>query len=73
MAGRPPPDVEAALLAAAADANARIASCHEHVACPKCGAPVGEVCRNMNIGRRRRGAPTKHPHQERWTLVQAAR
>lgn len=61
---------EQALLAAA---NAAIESCHEVVACPKCRAPIGEVCRNMNIGRRRNGAPLKHPHRERWTQVVAAR
>jgi hypothetical protein len=74
-------DVEAALLAAAAEANERIATCHERVACPKCAAPIGERCRRMPRGYSpayaRLGRPqpstTVAPHQERWTLVQAAR
>jgi hypothetical protein len=81
MPGRPPADVEAALLAAADEANARIATCHERVACPKCGAPIGRRCRRLPRGfsqaseRRGLGQPSKvvGPHRERWTLVQAAR
>jgi hypothetical protein len=71
-------ETERRLLAAAEDANERIRSCHEVVACPKCGAPVGEVCRSMNggagyvEGRHWQGKPVK-PHEERWTLVQPAR
>lgn len=63
---------EAALLAAAAAANEAIESCHERVACPKCGAQVGYRCMNMA----RQLGPltnTKHPHRERWTQVVAAR
>lgn len=58
-------------LAAAAAANERIERCHEQVACPTCGAPVGERCwpvrRNMDI------RPLKHPHRARWVQVQAPR
>jgi hypothetical protein len=45
--------------------NARIETCHERRACPRCGAPVGERCWNM----RSRHLPwhTKHPHEARWT------
>ena len=59
---------EAALLEAAAEAERRIATCHERVACPRCRAPVGSRCRSMLSG-----VVTKHPHRERWTLVQPAR
>jgi hypothetical protein len=36
--------IEVALLAAAAEANERIARCHEVVACPRCHAPIGKRC-----------------------------
>jgi hypothetical protein len=74
-------EVEAALLRAADEANARIASCHERVACPKCRAPVGERCRRMprgyspasaSRGMTQPGAVVG-PHRERWTLVQPER
>lgn len=49
-------------------ANDRIRMCHEQVACPRCGAGVGQRCIPLRGGR-----PLKHPHRERWTLVQPAR
>lgn len=65
--------VEARLLLAAAEAEARIASCHEEVACPACGAPVGVRCRQL---RSRTGktyaikdSELKHPHRRRWSQV----
>lgn len=73
-------DVEASLRQAAADAEARIALCHEKVACPKCGAPIGTRCRSMPRGYRpldHGGHPAarelKHPHRQRWTQVVPAR
>jgi hypothetical protein len=71
-------DEERRLLAAAEEANERIASCHEVVACPKCGAPVGKRCRAMPRGFRPldgdgRVRVLKTPHKQRWTLVQPAR
>lgn len=60
--------IERRLMAAADEANARIASCHEEVACPKCLAPVGVKCTNL-----RGGSELKHPHRERWTQVVPAR
>lgn len=71
--------VEHRMLLAAAEANARIASCHEEVACPKCHAPAGTKCvRALRQFAARgifaTGQPTlKHPHRERWTQVQPAR
>lgn len=55
----------AALERAAAELNARVASCFERVDCPRCGALVGEACRRMigGVGHRRRH--NKHPHTER--------
>jgi hypothetical protein len=53
---------------AVAEANERIRTCHERVSCPQGGAAVGVGCSNLSTG-----APTKHPHRERWTLVQPAR
>lgn len=56
-----------------------IARCHERVACPKCGAIVGDRCHRVGalyIPRYEGYVPPpslKHPHRERWTLVQAAR
>lgn len=67
------PDIdgtEAALLAAAAQANRRIETCHERVACPACGAPIGSRCVRLT----RAGTPTKsaatlkHPHTKRFEL-----
>ncbi len=72
-------DVEAALLQAAADAEARIANCHEQVACPTCSAPVGKRCRSMPRGYRPldighpRARELRHPHKRRWTQVVPAR
>lgn len=73
--------VEAALLAAADEANERIRTCHEVVACPRCRAPIGRRCRRMPRGfseaseRRGLGQPGAivGPHRERWALVQAPR
>lgn len=50
--------------AAAAELNRRVATVHERVACPRCGAAIGVKCR---YGQRtyRRGQPLKHPHAER--------
>lgn len=70
---------EVALLAAAAEANERVARCHEVVACPKCFAPRGVKCRAMPagyvVGSRGGGSgrELRNPHRERWTLVQPAR
>lgn len=64
---------------AAEAANERIRTCHERVACPKCGAPVGTKCRAMPRGYRpldlgdRAARELKSPHRQRWTLVQPAR
>lgn len=55
----------AALEQAAAELNARIATCFERVACPRCGAPAGEACRRMIGGVGHRGRHNKHPHAER--------
>jgi hypothetical protein len=64
----------ARLAEVAEEANARIESCHERVACPRCGQQVGERCVRMVGGVGFRGGPPlKHPHRERWTLVQPAR
>lgn len=69
----------AAAVEAADRLNARIESCHEEVACPRCGAPVGHECRQMPAGFRVAipgtppGRVLKHPHRERWTLVVPAR
>lgn len=84
--------VEEALTRAAAEANERVARCHELVACPRCSAPVGSRCAAVRgafggyarIETRvgdgeptvrfvRLGELTKHPHRERWTLVQPSR
>lgn len=59
---------DAAIDRRVAEMNARIASCHERVACPKCGAEVGVRCWTPARSRH-----TKHPHRERWTLVVPAR
>jgi hypothetical protein len=68
---------EAALLAAAAEAERRIATCHEVVGCPRCKAPVGERCRRMPRGWQRGAyvqiAQVVGPHRERWTRVVPAR
>ncbi len=69
-------DIEAALRQAAADAEARIANCHEHVHCPRCLARVGVRCRRAVIdcdGHLTLGRTLKHPHRERWTQVVPAR
>lgn len=71
-------ETERRLMAAAVAANERIASCHEVVACPKCGAPVGVRCRSMPRGYRPLDGPgrvriLRSPHRQRWTLVQAPR
>lgn len=39
--------IEERLLVAAAEANERIARCHEVVACPRCRAPVGARCAGL--------------------------
>jgi hypothetical protein len=65
------------LLDTAAELNARIAACHDEVACPYCGSAIGERCVRMlrakppvpAPGRR----PVKYPHRQRWTQVVAAR
>jgi hypothetical protein len=66
-------ETERRLLAAAEEANERIRTCHERVACPLCGAPVGTRCRRVNAISSLSRAPLKHPHRQRWTLVQPAR
>lgn len=60
-----PEDACAALLRAANEADARIATVHERQPCPKlgCDARVGERCRHVFNGRE-----LKRPHEERWTL-----
>lgn len=63
--------VEAFYAQAAREAEERIRTCHEVVACPKCGAPIGVRC--WRAGSRRPGVELKHPHEQRWTLVQPAR
>lgn len=67
---------ERSLLEAAAEANERIRTCHQVVACPRCGAPIGTRC--YRVGRTSSwpiggATPLKNPHQERWTQVQPAR
>ena len=56
--------------------NRRIRTCHERLACPKCGAPVGELCRRLPKGymlaytgepREYRMGAVVGPHRERWT------
>lgn len=72
-------DIEERMMRAVEEANERIRTCHERVACPKCLAPVGARCRRalrsmMRTGVFATGQPElKHPHRERWTLVQAPR
>jgi hypothetical protein len=66
--------IEDRLLAAAAAANERIENCHVEVACPKCGAPVGERCvRAHPVRSWAEQPPVLHPHRERWTRVVPAR
>ena len=66
-------DFYAVMERVAAEAEAKIASCHERRACPKCGAPIGVRCRSMPRGYRpldygdRRARELLHPHQQRWT------
>lgn len=69
-------EMEARLLAAAEAANEKIRTCHERVACPRCGAPVGKRCTKLSSKSYRSADPglgripaieTKHPHEERWT------
>jgi hypothetical protein len=54
----------------------RHATCHERVACPYCGAPVGQRCVRVNaavapwgryahVGPDGAPPPLKHPHRER--------
>lgn len=70
-----------ALQEVAADVSARVERCHEVVACPKCGAPIGERCVRVvrGHGYGHGGAPgwtpppLKHSHRERWTLLVPAR
>lgn len=50
--------------AAVAALNERIATAHERVACPKCGAPAGHQCVSVAKGRHVR-SPLKHSHRER--------
>jgi len=86
-------DVERALMVAADEANERIRTCHEVVACPRCHAPIGSRCAalqgaggggyamlEVRAGKWpprttyvQMGRELKHPHRERWTLVQAPR
>jgi hypothetical protein len=69
-------DVMSSMERAANDANRRIATCHERVACPKCNAPVGERCRRMPRGYHGMGpsgAILKTAHEERWTQETPAR
>jgi hypothetical protein len=56
------------LNAMADEVERQIDSCHEVVACPKCGAPVGKLCVLVRRGNKT-GRRLKHPHRERWTLV----
>lgn len=69
----PDEDVER-MMRAVDELNARVASCHERVECPKCGAPVGMRCRRVQrphygAGPAPAGRPPgrelKHPHDER--------
>jgi hypothetical protein len=52
--------------------NALVASCHERVPCPTCGAPIGERCCAMPLGwggvcaQVGVGRTLKHPHPARW-------
>jgi hypothetical protein len=64
-------DFEARVAAAAAEAQERIARCHEVVACPRCRSGAGEPCVSMSKSVHDR--ELKHPHVERWTLVQPMR
>jgi hypothetical protein len=52
-----------AMLRAANEANATIATVHERHDCPTCSAKVGERCRHIGNGRE-----LKRPHERRWTL-----
>lgn len=80
---RAPTEEEQAALGQLAEAAAArmklIDTCHERVACPKCGAPVGERCHKLSsrpardapLAMRERSSPTppveaKNPHEERW-------
>jgi hypothetical protein len=66
-----PPPVEVVLLlrAEAARLEARIAACHEEVACPRCGMRKGHRCVGLVHGRRAGNRELKKPHRERWALV----
>lgn len=52
-----------AMLRAANEANARIATVHERRDCPTCGAKIGERCRHVGNGRE-----LTRPHERRWTI-----
>jgi predicted RNA-binding Zn-ribbon protein involved in translation (DUF1610 family) len=56
------------LNAMADEIERRMDSCHEFVACPKCGEPIGKRCVLVRRGNKY-GSRLKHPHRERWTLV----
>lgn len=76
---QPPKELVDSMMAAAAEANERIARAHEVVACPKCHAPKGKKCRSMPRGYRpldagdRAARELKTPHRQRWRLVQPER
>jgi hypothetical protein len=64
--------IDKQLRASAAAANAAISTCHERVACPRCGAQIGVPCRNITRSYKR-GRPLQHPHRERWAQETPAR
>lgn len=53
-----------AFAAQVAELQQRLATVHERVACPRCGAPVNVGCRNVTRSYRR-GQPVKNAHAER--------
>ena len=50
---------------AIADAEDAIANVHLVRDCPRCGAVIGERCKNVTRSYRR-GRPLKHPHPQRY-------
>lgn len=59
--------IYAAMERMAAEAEAKIASCHERRACPTCGRPKGLLCVRKSSALAGVGPPLKHPHEARWT------
>lgn len=70
-ADQPPDEKTRAALEDLVDAAAArmkaIDTCHERVACPKCGAQVGQRCHRARASRTRGATPAlKNPHEARW-------